>query len=153
MGSAIQGASPTLSYRSSGRVLFQPERPVFSLMEGFVSENSPTVAEQLTQQILIQIRDNLAAMVKKQDEFGAEQHRQSERIVKLEVRDERFARLETELAHEKARVDTLVRDMDKRDGAIGVWSWLSKHWPFAILSGALGTLVAYANGLLDGGKP
>ncbi len=115
-------------------------------------EGEQSVREQLTIQILTQIRDHLALIERKQDSFGIEQHTQSERIVRLEERNERFSRLEASIAHETARVDALMRDKDKRDGAIGMVEWVSKHWPFTILSATIMAFVAYANGLL-GGRP
>lgn len=126
---------------------FAPEKPIQSFMEGFVSgADEPTVREQLTIQILTQIRDHLALIERKQDIFGVEQHTQSERIVRLEERNERFARLEADLSREKGRVDALMRDKDKRDGAIGLAEWFSKHWPFTAFATAAAAFVAWANG-------
>jgi hypothetical protein len=44
------------------------------------------------------------------------------------------------------RIDKLEADKDRRDGAIGVWSWLGKNWPFAAISTMLAGFVAWANG-------
>lgn len=31
-----------------------------------------------------------------------------------------------------ARVDVLLKDKDRRDGAISAWAWLLKNWPSII---------------------
>ncbi len=138
--------------RRDDRVLFVPERPVLSFMEGFVSgEQENSVREQLTIQILTQIRDHLALIERKQDAFGVEQHAQSERIVRLEERNERLTRLEVALSRESGRVDMLMTDLTKREGAIGLIEWVSRHWPFTLVSAGIAGFVAYANGLLGKG--
>ncbi len=110
------------------------------------------IRHELTVQILTQIRDSLDLIRRKQDTFGDELHGQSERIVRLEERNERFSRIETENARLAGQIEVLMADKNKREGAIGMIEWVSKHWPFTLLSAAIMGLVAYANGLL-GGKP
>lgn len=53
-----------------------------------------------------------------------------------------------ELRKQAERVNTLEADKDRRDGAIGVWSWMGKNWPFAAMISALGAVIAWANGKL-----
>lgn len=55
---------------------------------------------------------------------------------------------ETALSTACGRIDKLEADKDRRDGAIGVWSWMGKNWPFAGLVSGLGLIVAWANGKL-----
>lgn len=52
-------------------------------------------------------------------------------------------RLRAELAAERARVDALMRDKDRRDGAIGAAAWLHKSGPWAFLVGAALTVAAW----------
>ncbi len=124
-----------------------------------MSGDEHDVRHELTVQILTQIRDSLDLIRRKQDtfdgslrEFGGDIHAISERTARLEERNERFTRIENENARLAGQVELLVADKNKRDGAIGAWSWLANNWPVAGLATALGALVAYANGLI-GGKP
>jgi hypothetical protein len=48
----------------------------------------------------------------------------------------------------KEEVHELQVDKHRREGAIGLFEWISKHWPFTIFAAALGALVAWANGRL-----
>lgn len=148
MGSVAKLIRPM---EGSDRVLFQPERPVLAFMEGFVNGSDDLdVRHELTVQILTQIRDNLALIGKKQDTFGTELHAVSERVVRLEERNERFTRLEAAIERAEGRLDVLMAEKLKREGAIGVVEWVSKHWPFTILSAAILAMVAWANGKLGG---
>jgi hypothetical protein len=132
---------------SDRRVLFVPERPVLSFLEGFVTgDQEASLRDQLTVQILTQIRDNLDLIRKKQDSFSVEQHELSIRLTKLEERNERITRLESAFERVDGRVDVLMKDKDRRDGAVGLASWLSRHWPFAGLAALIAALVAWANG-------
>lgn len=135
---------------SDERALFQPEHPVFSIMEGCVSGDGDTdVRHELTVQILTQIRDNLALINKKQDAFGSDLHTVSERVVRLEERNERLGRAEVAIGALDAQVRLLIADKHKREGAIGLVEWIGKHWPFTLVASGLAALVAYANGLFE----
>jgi hypothetical protein len=57
-------------------------------------------------------------------------------------------RLHAEIANAKEDIEILTIDKHRREGAIGLVEWCSKHWPFLGLSGVILTFVAYANGLL-----
>jgi hypothetical protein len=48
----------------------------------------------------------------------------------------------------KGAVKGLVADKYRREGAIGLVEWVSKHWPFLIACVGLAAWVAFANGLL-----
>lgn len=46
------------------------------------------------------------------------------------------------------KLAVLEADKHRREGAVGLVEWLSKHWPFSIFIIALGALVAWANGVI-----
>ncbi len=144
------GGRTSSTYSSTGgddRELFSIEKPVRAFMEGFVSGEEDTSArDQLTIQILTQIRDNLDLIRRKQDSFGDDLHTLTTRVAVIEERNGRMDRIEAKVEREAGRTDALMRDKDQRDGAISVWGWLAKNWPFAGLVGALGAFVAWANG-------
>jgi hypothetical protein len=48
------------------------------------------------------------------------------------------------------KLAVLEADKHRREGAIGLVAWLSRHWPFTLLALVLGALVAWANGKLVG---
>ena len=113
-------------------------------------DQEASLRDQLTVQILTQIRDNLDLIRRKQDTFGTDLHTVSERVVRLEERNERLDRAEKAIEHLDGRVDVLMADKSRREGAIGLIEWIGKHWPFTVIGGAIFALVAYANGLLGG---
>jgi hypothetical protein len=43
------------------------------------------------------------------------------------------------------RIAVLEADKNRRDGAIGLVEWVSRHWPFAFITALLGAWVAWAN--------
>ncbi len=129
------------------RELFATERPIRAFMEGFVTgESDPSVREQLTIQILTQIRDNLDLIRRKQDTFGDDLHSVTTRVAVIEERNGRMDRQDASIERLSARVDALMKDKDQRDGAISAWGWITKNWPVTALLGALGGFVAWANG-------
>lgn len=46
------------------------------------------------------------------------------------------------------RLSALEIDKHHRDGAVGLITWLARHWPFTVIVAALGAWVAWANGRL-----
>jgi predicted RNase H-like nuclease (RuvC/YqgF family) len=94
-------------------------------------------AEALSAQILAQIRDSLAAINRKQDTIGKDVSSASERIARLEERNERINRLETTVLDDKARIDALMKDKDRRDGAAGFVTALLKSPALGWLVGAV----------------
>lgn len=92
-------------------------------------------SEAMTVQILGQIRDSLAAINRKQDTISKDIGSASERIARLEERNERIERMERQMATIDGRVDVLLKDKDRRDGAAGFATALLK-------SPALGWLVS-----------
>lgn len=73
--------------------------------------------------------DTLSAAVIKQDEIR--------RCV---------ANLQETCREHDGRLESLETDRHRREGAIGLVEWISKHWPFALFAAALGALVVWANG-------
>lgn len=55
-------------------------------------------------------------------------------------------RLEKSVESLTAEVEVLQADKLRREGAIGLIEWLTKHWPLAVISAGLAALVAWANG-------
>lgn len=115
-----------------------------------MSGTDDDVRHELQVQILTQIRDSLDLIRRKQDSFGDDLHTLTTRVAVIEERNGRMDRIEAKQERESARVDALMRDKDKREGAIGAVEWVGKHWPFTLVSGGLAALVAYANGLFGG---
>jgi len=95
---------------------------------------------------------NLAESVRQQSEVlrGVQQTQITmlERLARIEANrvNETVAKLEERVEKALEKIDALESDRDRREGAIGVLGWLAKNWPFAVVSAALGVLVAWANG-------
>jgi hypothetical protein len=84
---------------------------------------SPRIAgstEGMTLQVLAQIRDSLTAMsrdIRSNNEATADVR---ERVIRLEERDKRLDQIESTVGVLDARVDVLLKDKDRRDGALGM---------------------------------
>lgn len=72
----------------------------------------------------------------------------AQKVEGLAVVVARTAALQEAMADHDARIKHLETDKHRRDGAIGLLEWVSKHWPFLGLSGVLIAWIGYANGLL-----
>ena len=57
----------------------------------------------------------------------------------------RVAGVESEIKALEVRILALEVEKHHRDGAIGLMSWLSRHWPFTLFATLLGLLVAWSN--------
>lgn len=44
------------------------------------------------------------------------------------------------------KIAVLEADRHRREGAIGLVAWISRHWPFTLVATGLAALVAWANG-------
>jgi hypothetical protein len=153
MGSA-HGALPVMLMRSRERALFQTERPVFTLAGPQpMTADGDRQSRELTNQVLMQIRDSLDLIRRKQDSFGEDLHAISERTARLEERNTRLDRVEKEQERIGGQIELLVADKHKRDGAISLASWFSQHYPFVAVSAALAGIIAWANGLFGKGAP
>ena len=60
---------------------------------------------------------------------------------------EHVERLEQDRRSDHEQIEQLLADKHRREGAIGLVEWMSKHWPFLGLSGILIAWVGFANGL------
>lgn len=60
----------------------------------------------------------------------------------------RTTNLEQEQAAHHLRIAVLEADQHRREGAIGLVAWVSRHWPFTVVAVALGALIAWGNGKL-----
>lgn len=56
--------------------------------------------------------------------------------------------IKEEQARHHFRITVLEADKNRREGAIGLVEWLSRHWPFPFIAMVLAGLVAWANGKL-----
>jgi hypothetical protein len=45
------------------------------------------------------------------------------------------------------RIAVLEADKNRREGAIGLFEWVSRHWPFTLIMAGLAAFVAWANGV------
>lgn len=153
MGSTIAGRWAAQDTRTYDRALFQPERPVFTITGPDMTTEADRQGRELTNQVLMQIRDSLDLIRRTQDKQGEDLHSISERTARLEERNTRLDRVEKEQERLDAQLALLIADKHKREGAIGLMEWVSKHWPFTAVAAGLAALVAYANGLFGKGVP
>jgi hypothetical protein len=63
---------------------------------------------------------------------------------------EQVKELREEQEKHNFRLAVLEADKNRRDGAIGLVEWLSRHWPFSVIVAALAAWVAWANGRIGG---
>jgi len=103
-------------------------------------------ADGMTVQILAQIRDSLSAINRKQDNISKDVSSASERIARLEERNERVSRIESTMQAIESRIDILMMDKDRRDGASGFAKELLKSPALGWLTGAAVTAWAVLTG-------
>lgn len=94
-------------------------------------------SEAMTVQILAQIRDSLSAINRKQDNIVRDVSSSSERIARLEERNERINRLEVTVQNLADKIGALLKDKDRRDGASGFIRELLKSPTLGWLVGAV----------------
>jgi hypothetical protein len=63
---------------------------------------------------------------------------------------EQVKELREEQEKHNFRLAVLEADKNRRDGAIGLVEWLSRHWPFSLLIAALAAWAAWLNGKFGG---
>lgn len=96
--------------------------------------------EGMTLQVLAQIRDSLTAMsrdIRSNNEATAEVR---DRVIRLEERDRRLTDVEADLKVTSAQVAVLLKDKDRRDGAIGMLATIKNWSPF--IAAVMATLAA-----------
>lgn len=54
--------------------------------------------------------------------------------------------LKVVVKEQRITMDALIADKHRREGALGLFDWVSKHWPFTLVAALLAALVAWANG-------
>jgi hypothetical protein len=62
-----------------------------------------------------------------------------------QIRDH-VERIEIAQKEHHDEIAELMADKHRREGAIGLIAWLSRHWPLTLVALALAALVAWANG-------
>ena len=108
-----------------------PGNPDGSRLQDLMTRSASN-ADELHLQILTQIRDNLTVQGKNLAELGKTAVDMQGRLIRLEERDHRITQMEKQFEKLDARVDVLLKDKDRRDGAISAWTWLLKNWPSII---------------------
>lgn len=97
----------------------------------------------------IELIHQLAESVRQQTEILTQLQLQfanmAERLARIEANQLHVEvdRVREDLKAQKARIDALMRDKDRRDGALGAADWLQKSVPWAIVAGAIGAVAAW----------
>lgn len=97
-------------------------------------------------QVLAQIRDSLAVLMRDARTTSDTIADVRERVVRLEEREGRLAAVEQTVAKLGGKIDILTQDKDRRDGASSLAAWLFKNWPGVLGLLALAVVVLKANG-------
>lgn len=87
-------------------------------------------------QVLAQIRDSLTTL-------NTDVREVREKVIRLEERDQRVSSLEQTIAKLDTRVDVLLKDKDRRDGAVSMGQAVVKHLPSLSLGAILTALAAW----------
>lgn len=87
-------------------------------------------------QVLAQIRDSLTSL-------NTDVREVREKVIRLEERDQRVSSLEQTIAKLDTRVDVLLKDKDRRDGAVSMGQAVVKHLPSLSLGAILTALAAW----------
>lgn len=87
-------------------------------------------------QVLAQIRDSLTTL-------NTDVREVREKVIRLEERDQRVSSLEQTIAKLDTRVDVLLKDKDRRDGAVSMGQAVVKHLPSLSLGAAITALAAW----------
>jgi hypothetical protein len=85
-------------------------------------------------------------------EVRAVKHNQQNASQKLDAVNylvEQVKEIKEEQGRQHFRIAVLEADKNRRDGAIGLVEWLSRHWPISIIVAALAAWVAWANGKIS----
>lgn len=99
---------------------------------------TPSAADRslLELQVLAQIRDSLTTL-------NTDVREVREKVIRLEERDQRVSSLEQTIAKLDTRVDVLLKDKDRRDGAVSMGQAVVKHLPSLSLGAILTALAAW----------
>lgn len=85
-------------------------------------------------------------------EVRAVKHNQNNSNAKLDavghlVEQVKEIKLEQERHH--LRLAVLEADKNRREGAVGLVEWFSRHWPFTFILAGLAAFIGWANGRVD----
>ena len=96
---------------------------------------------EVVRQLAESIRQQTSTLTRMQEQMAA----MSERLARIEANrvHEDVERLRASLVEETKRVDALMRDKDRRDGAIGAWTWLQRSAPWAAIATAGAAILAW----------
>lgn len=82
-------------------------------------------------------------------EVRAVKHSQNNANTKLDAVNhlvEQVKDMRAEQGRHNTRITLLEADKLRREGAVGLVEWVSRHWPFTIILAALAGIVVWANG-------
>jgi hypothetical protein len=82
-------------------------------------------------------------------EVRSVKHNQNDASAKLDAVNhliEQVKDIRREQERHATRITVLEADKLRREGAVGLVEWISRHWPFTVLITALGAFIAWANG-------
>jgi hypothetical protein len=98
-------------------------------MEDALNPRMAGSTEGMTLQVLAQIRDSLSALSRDVRSAREDTAEVRDRVIRLEERDKRLTDVEANVKALDARVDVLLKEKDRRDGAVSfiskVPAWLS----------------------------
>jgi serine/threonine protein kinase HipA of HipAB toxin-antitoxin module len=76
------------------------------------------------------------------------QRNDSQKLDAVNMLVEQVKEMKIEQERHNTRLTLLEADKLRREGAVGLVEWISRHWPFTIILAILAGLVAWANGKL-----
>lgn len=96
---------------------------------------------EVIRQLAESVRQQTTSLSRMQEQMAA----MAERMARIEanrVHDD-VERLRAGLSEETKRIDALMRDKDRRDGALGAAAWLHRSAPWAALTAAGAAVLAW----------
>lgn len=103
---------------------------------GETANNTPSV-ELLLGELIAEVR------AVKHNQNNATQKLDAVNLLVAEVKEMK----ETQEKHH-FRIAVLEADKNRREGAVGLIEWFSRHWPVSLILAAIAAWVAWANGKL-----
>lgn len=96
---------------------------------------------EVIRQLADSVRQQTASLARMQEQMAA----MAERMARIEANrgQDDVERLRAALSEETKRVDALMRDKDRRDGAIGAAAWLQRSAPWAAIMAAGAAVLAW----------
>lgn len=105
--------------------------------------DAPDLAVQF--EIIKQLTDSIRQQTTALTEVQKQVSNMSERLARIEANrlHDDVERLRHDLADQTGRVDALMRDKDRRDGALGAMAWIHKSAPWAAMVAAGAAILAW----------